>query len=215
MKKLIFTTLLCAVAGAASSQVALTFGVKAGANFAKLSSNEDADARFRPGLHAGFFANVAFTDKLSFQPELFYSAQGTKLANNLDNSDEENRRMLVNYVQVPLLLQYALTEKLSVQAGPQIGILLSAKRKWDGYWEEDGWDEEYTYIEEPDSDDIKEYFKTLDIGLGIGLGYKISERFGIYTRYIHGLTNMVKEQYLSPGEKEGNRVIAVGLSYSF
>src|SRR5690606_12162332 len=153
MKKLIFTTLLCAIAGAASSQVALTFGAKAGANFAKLASNEDADARFLPALHAGFFANAAFTDKLSFQPELLYSAQGTKLANNLDNSDEENRRMLVNYVQVPLLLQYALTEKLSVQAGPQIGILLNAKRKWDGYWEEDGWDEENTYIEEPDSDD--------------------------------------------------------------
>jgi hypothetical protein len=64
----------------------------------------------------------------------------------------------------------------SVHAGPQFGILVSAKEEFDG-----------------DKPDIKEDFKTTDIGLALGAEADLPVNVGVGIRYIIGLTNVIKE----------------------
>lgn len=202
MKRILFIMLLCAIAGTASAQTDVTIGAKAGANFARMLDKYHGNGQFKPAFHVGLFGNIKFADKVAFQPELLYSGQGTRLEPEYE--DEDNLSIVTGYLQVPLLLQYALTEKFTIEAGPQIGILLSAKYKWSEYWEdEDEW--------ESDWEDTKEYYKKTDIGITAGIGFKISQRLGLYARYTHGMTNI----FIDDSEKVGNQVVAVGLSFSF
>jgi len=201
--------------GTASAQRNVTIGAKAGLNVVRMQNNHSNDERFRPTFHLGLFGHVKLGENLALQPELLYSAQGTRLINNLHCSMEDNRSVRSSYLQVPLMLQYAFMKKIIVEAGPQIGILLSAYRKSDGYWEEGGGDGEYIYYPEPGSDDIKDFFTTTDVGIGVGVGYRISKRIGLNSRFTQGLNNLLKSTYRSTGEKEKSQVIAVGLSFSF
>ncbi len=202
MKRILFIMLLCAFAGTAAAQVDFSVGVKAGLNYARMLDEYHGNGQFKPAFHAGLFGNIRFTDKVAFQPELLYSGQGAKREQDADEY-EDNLRIVTSYLQVPLMLQYALTEKFTIEAGPQIGVLLNATYKWREYWEdEDEW--------EPDSNDIKEWYKKTDIGIAAGIGFKVSQRVGLYVRYTQGLTNIS-----DAGEKEINQVIAAGLSLSF
>ena len=57
-------------------------------------------------------AEIPIANRFSFQPELLYSGQGSSV--NL------------NYLNIPLMAKYNLTKEFSLEAGPQIGFLLSA-----------------------------------------------------------------------------------------
>jgi hypothetical protein len=59
-----------------------------------------------------------FSDHLGIQPEVLYSAQGAK------SGDQKYK---VNYVTVPVLVRYNINEMWSLHAGPQFGVLTSAK----------------------------------------------------------------------------------------
>ena len=65
---------------------------------------------------------------------------------------------------------------ISVHAGPQFGILVSAKEDEDG-----------------DKEDIKDDFKTTDFGLALGAEADLPANFGVGLRYVFGLTNVIKE----------------------
>ena len=54
------------------------FGVKGGMNLANIVGDDAGDANNYVGFNAGFFVEIPITNKLTFQPELIYSAQGSK-----------------------------------------------------------------------------------------------------------------------------------------
>ena len=85
----------------------------------------------------GVFVVRMFTEQLGLQPELLLSMQGSK-----DKDDLYDYKITTNYVNIPVLVRYNITEMFSVHAGPQFGILVSAKEEFDG-----------------DKQDIKEHFK--------------------------------------------------------
>ncbi len=169
MKKLLLSALaVCAFSFSnaqeekTSTSLDVTFGVKAGLNLATLTvENTDVKA----GYHVGAMAEIKLNDKFSIQPELLFSAQGTKY-----NEGNEDKNIL-SYINLPIMGKYYVTEGLSLEVGPQIGFLVNAETEFDG---------EYFDIENTN---------TIDFGVDFGLGYKLDSGLNFSARYNYGLTN--------------------------
>jgi hypothetical protein len=107
----------------------LKFGLKAGANITKVDGKSFKD-EFRYGYHAGGFVEIGLGGKLSIQPEVLFNQYQTRVDSSFKNVYEnalnfsDNRDIKLNYLSVPVLLNYKLANILSLQAGPQFGILI-------------------------------------------------------------------------------------------
>src|SRR5947207_9335733 len=112
MKK-VFLLLVCA-SSFVLANAQTTFGVKAGANFATISNADGA--KMKVGINGGVQASIHLSSMLSFAPEAVYSSQGAKATGETLN---------LNYINVPLLLQYNNASGFFAHTGPQIGFLMS------------------------------------------------------------------------------------------
>lgn len=125
-RKLCFFLCALLLANAAFAQFSL--GVKAGANLTKVDGRSFKD-EFRTGYHIGGFAEIGLGGKLGIQPEVLFNQLQTKVDNTFEEVyrealDASTRDIKLNYLSIPLLLTYKLGNNLSLQAGPQYGILL-------------------------------------------------------------------------------------------
>ncbi|MFP2996733.1 porin family protein [Spongiivirga sp. MCCC 1A20706] len=91
------------------SQAIPKYGFKIGANFADLTFEGKDVADTRNGFATGFFINYSINDKFKVQPELQYSAQGSK-------------QFRVEYLQLPIMAKYVVTKNFNLQLGPQVGL---------------------------------------------------------------------------------------------
>jgi hypothetical protein len=150
----------------------LDFGIKAGVNIAneKYSGDFDTDTKAIVLFHGGVFVTWMFSEKLGLQPEVLFSMQGSE-------EDGYDYKVITNYINIPVLVRYNITDMFSVHAGPQFGILLSAEGESNGY-----------------KQDLKEYYKTSDIGLAIGAeADDLPLNLGVGVRYILGLSNNAED----------------------
>ena len=128
MKKIVLAAIAVMGFGFANAQD-IKFGIKGGINLSTFTGDIE-DASSKVGFQAGGFAELKLSDKFSIQPEVLYSLQGAKFKETGDSySYKEN--INASYLNVPVLAKYYVIDKLSVEAGPQIGFLLSAKSKWE------------------------------------------------------------------------------------
>jgi opacity protein-like surface antigen len=103
-------------------------GFKAGANVTKVDGKSFKD-EFKSGYMLGGFAEIKISKKIFLQPEVLYNQYNTKLDssyNNLwGNAFDGLTSVKLDYLSIPILLNYKLGGGfLSVQAGPQFGILI-------------------------------------------------------------------------------------------
>jgi hypothetical protein len=145
MKKSIFSLALIFIGAMAFGQAGVSIGIKAGPNFANVSSSSDINTDGVTSFHGGAYANIKLL-ALSIQPEVLISSQGTQIA------DEE---LNLNYINVPVMVMFNLPLGLNVHAGPQFGFL--------------------TNVEDEDGTDLSEFYKGSDISLGLGAGWSISK----------------------------------------
>ncbi len=174
MKKIILA-LVVLTTTVFASQAQIRFGLKAGLNIYNFSG-DDADGedfKSKIGFNAGGLVNIPISDNFSVQPELLYSVEGAKQE---DGDDRANYNL--NYVNIPVMLQFNSTSGFYAEAGPQIGFLTSAKL-------------DYKIGGIEGDEDIKESFKSTNFSLGIGAGYKMSSGFGVGARYNLGLGNIL------------------------
>lgn len=163
------------------------FGLKAGVNLAKLNVEDYNETEMKLGMHAGVLAHIHLTPNIGLQPELVYSTQGTK--------DEGDVKWLLDYVNVPVMVQYMFNNGFRIETGPQIGFLTRAKVESDG--------EEL---------DIKDDLKKTDVSWGFGLNYLSTSGIGVGARYNLGLTDINED---NEGNKITNQVFQVGLFLMF
>jgi opacity protein-like surface antigen len=142
------------------------FGAKGGINLTDLSSDNFAKTSFRTGFHLGLLAEVPLSNKISIQPEVLYSTQGTE-ADVITFEGNLNIDYNLDYFQVPVLAKIYLTESLSIEAGPSFNFLLK---------EEIGGRK-------------TEYGSSFEFGGALGVSYAISDGFFVTTRYFYGFTN--------------------------
>jgi hypothetical protein len=191
MKKIFLLMAGIAVFSAVNAQV--KYGVKAGLNLANVAGDID-NTKMKAGLSVGAFAKVGLTESLSLQPELVFSAQGSKMKYSEDGISYDVKTNL-SYVNVPVLLQYNTASGFFAETGPQFGFLLSAKAKAEGVKE-----------------DVKDSFKSLDLGWAFGAGFLTTSNVGVNARFNLGLGNIADR---TDGEdfKVRNSVIQIGVFY--
>jgi hypothetical protein len=107
-------------------------GAKAGANITKVDGKSFKD-EFRYGYHLGGFMEIRMGNKFVLQPEVLWNQYATKLDSNFSNVYHDvfdgKANVKLNYLSIPILLNYRLIGSfLSLQAGPQFGILLDQNK---------------------------------------------------------------------------------------
>ena len=197
MKKMFLAFAFAASFVAAKAQDAgAAFGVKAGLNLANMKmkfGDEKETGDMKPGFHVGAYANIPIASSLSFKPELVYSAEGAK-----EKEDDGTEKINLGYVNLPLLVQYSASG-FYAETGPQVGLLLSAKSKWE-------------YEGEEGDEDIKDELNSTSFSWAVGAGFRSTSGFGAGVRYNLGLSNLLKD-----GEddyKWTSNVIQIGISYT-
>lgn len=208
MKKIILSAIAVMAFGSANAQDA-KFGMKGALNIASLTGDVENPSLII-GFQIGAFVEVKISEKCAFQPELMYSVQGVKESGNENiegyNADIDMTSKL-GYLNVPLMIKYYAAPKFSLEFGPQVGFLLSAKA-----------DVDYTVFVEgmkvsgTESVDVKDQASSVDFGLNFGLGYDFTQKFSAGLRYNLGLSNV----YDTPGNDSAkNSVFSIAAGYKF
>lgn len=205
MKKILPIAALIAISFTSTAQQKFKFGPKAGVNFSTLS--KVAKAEMLPGFYVGAVAEIKFSEKFSFQPELVYSSQGAKniYSETLSGTTvHHHNHDKIEYINIPLLAKYYFTKAFSIELGPQFGLLIEAKNK----------DEVSTNgVEVKQNRNFKHEVNSFDFGIGAGLAYDFSNGFFVNTRYNLGLSKVGRtNQYYS---ESTNGVTQLGIGYKF
>lgn len=82
-------------------------------------------------------------------------------------------RVRLGYLNVPLIYTYETPSKIYGEIGLQPGVLLVAKDKYDGK-----------------SYDYKDAVNKFELGLPVGVGYKINDQMSVGVRGTYGITNL-------------------------
>jgi hypothetical protein len=146
----------------------------------------------RLGGHAGFQLHILdFGKYFSFRTDVNGSLQG---GNYTDNSVSGQVQLI--YLSLPLLLRFQSPGGFFAEIGMQPGYLLSANDKYAGT-----------------SNNYKDYVKSFDLGLPIGVGYEFKKMLVIGVRAIPGLTNINMND--PENLKDHNLLAVFRLSYRF
>lgn len=158
--------------------------IKAGVNFANLNAESDVFTS-RISFHAGFGIESELNDKFSLVPEVLFSSQGAKSKNG--------NELRLNYVNVPVMFRLYPDGGFYFEAGPQAGILVSAKQSSNS-----------------SNDSNITNIKGQDYGFNLGLGFKSDAIIGINARYYFGLRDINDYEF---GEKTKNGVFQISLNF--
>ena len=183
MKKILFLIFTsCSIAGLYGQGV--NFGAKAGLNASNFTNNDDFNTKI--GLHFGAVANIYISEKFSFQPELFYSAQGY-------NSDFNGQdvRAKIDYFNLPFLVDYKINDNISLQVGPQIGFNIRSE------------------ITVENQENVSAFVNDIDMSASFGLQYKFDSGFFTQARYVMGINDV------SRTESYKNSVISLSIGFFF
>lgn len=196
MKRTVLLTALTAAvllfANQAKAQLpGVTVGIKAGANFQSIEGASWKGA-YNAGILGGAF--VGFTkNKLGVQVEgLVKSAKFDTKADPSTSTASVSINTI--YLDIPLLLEYKLINRLWIQAGPQYSSLISAK---------DG------------SNDVKKNFNTSDYSVVAGLQANLPLHLTLGARYIFGFADMNNSKVSGAPEAWRNRSIQLSLGFRF
>ena len=177
-----------------------SFMPKAGLNLATMTNDDDAKTRsaFTVGGEFGYVAtpNVA----LSFGA--MYSQQGCKAKfQGIDGT------IKMDYINLPVIAAYRVTDNLSVKVGLQPGFLINDKVKIssNGVTAEVGLEESYK------SAGMDVTINSFDLSIPIGISYDF-DKIQLELRYNAGLTKVLSTP---SGDGTKNSVIQFTIGYKF
>ena len=209
MKKLLLLTFILTAFTINAQDV--TFGAKAGLNFASMTGDDADGFDGRTSFHLGVTAEIAVSDVFSIQPELLYSGQGFTGSDSEDDGGTEINLDItgrVNYLNLPIMAKYYVSDALSLEFGPQIGFLLSAESETDVSVTDTA-----TGVSASESStvDFKDDLKSTDFALNLGAGYKLDSGLNFGLRYSIGMTDV------PDGDSDGfkHSVLQLSVGYNF
>lgn len=201
----------------AQTQKTVKFGIKAGANLHTLTGSSISSNETKIGGYGGVSANFFISEKVKLQADALYSMQGTKWETILNgfpvptNDREIQNDINLSYLNIPVVVQYEIINGFYAEAGPQFGVLLSAKDKMKTI------DTDRTIPSTPVvtsvsmTNDVKSLFQSTDFSGVVGLGYKMENGLDINARYNIGFNDVAK----APAVQAKNSVFSVGAGYYF
>lgn len=186
MKKNLLATIITVLGLTTINAQGIKFGAKAGLNLSSITGDNTEDFKRITDFHFGVMAEWKISDKFALQPEVIYSKQGA------DTNINSEGIISLNYLNIPLIAKYYVTEKWSLEAGPQIGFLLSTKGGSINY---------------------KDALKSTDFGMNFGVGFKLNNGLNFGARYNLGLFNIIDVNGVS--DKNRNGVFQLSVGYFF
>ena len=120
-----YVLILFLTIGAVSTKAQILFGAKGGLNITSLSTSPEIKPRL--GYHAGLFYSQHLETQYGWQIELQYSLQGAR------DAAATNGRLAYHYLAMPLLLKLYFKENIFAEVGPQVGYLLGAQYREQGF----------------------------------------------------------------------------------
>lgn len=148
-------------------------GIKGGANLVKVDG-KSFKQEFRYGYNVGGFAEIGLGGKFTLIPGVDLNQYTTTLDSsyksvyqNVINSQQS--KVKLNYLSIPLILDYKFLGPIHLQAGPQFGVLM---------------DQNKNFLQNG-----ADAFKKGDFSMAFGAQIKLAS-FRITGRYLIGLANI-------------------------
>lgn len=165
------------------------FGIKAGANLFKVAG-QSFSQQFKFGYNVGVFSELNFTSNWGIQPELLFNQTnyrtGTQFSSIYPDGVNDVQGKL-SYLTIPVLLSFRPIPLLSLQAGPQFGILVNQDQHL--------------------VDNGKDAFKKGDFSLVGGAQLNLAS-IKVGARYVVGLNNINDLQNQTSWKNQGWQVYA-------
>lgn len=194
------------------SDEGVTFGVRAGLNFANMNvSADNVSLSFdnRTAWHVGVVADIPVVKSFYIQPGFYLQSKGFKTDVLSYDEDLEQLKGTARplYLEIPVLasLRLNLTNSLQlhINAGPYVAYGIGGKVEAE--------DEGYSVKEDCFGDDA---MKRFDAGLSFGAGLQISRNYYLGFAYELGLTN-VMDALSDTGASCKNRNWMISVGYNF
>lgn len=163
--RILFILLLLAVLNGNAQEHPM--GIKIGGNISNLSGDGTDNLSSMVNFHAGFFMEIDAAKDFKIQPELLFSVYGFKL-----DSEANTSNVRLNYIILPVMAKYFISENLSFDAGPQVGLLVTAKNGTGSLA------------------DVKSDFYDRDFGVNVGASLVITDKLSTSVRGYFGLTDV-------------------------
>jgi hypothetical protein len=172
------------------------WGFKAGLNITKISK-VDITNGLKPGFHFGAYGTFhTAMNKLTFTHEILFSTRGVSLTLSdslkaLNNNNGTYSRSF-NYIDLPWMLNYHITDAFYISAGGQLSI--------------------YAHFKKPKYDPVvynKGNVNTIDAGILLGAGFLLQNNLGFGVRFTGSLTPA-----FNTGNTGKNYVMQVFVNYA-
>lgn len=208
MKKRIVLLSFLLISTISFAQGNMRFGIKAGPNFSTIietATRKNSDLTRRSTInqqtffHIGFVFEFLFSEHISIQGEALYSAQGAKLLNSYASADGRDIHRKINYAIFPIFGKYYLTPQLSIELGPQIGLVINAKDDFGNLGERN----------------IEKEIKGHDFSVAGGIAFELINGIFLQGRYTMGLTNINGKGGVVNFYQHRNREFQISIGYIF
>ena len=190
MKKIIPLAICLVCFSIFATAQSLHFGIKAGANLQKIDGIPFKD-KFAFGYQAGVFAAIGITSKFGIQPEVLFSSVNADTATQFSTvyGFKKVDKIKLNYLDIPVLINFKAAPFLTIQAGPQFSMLI---------------DKDESLLKNGET-----AFKKGNLSVVAGLQFNLT-KFKIYGRYVAGLQNLNR---VNNADEWKNSNIQVGIGF--
>ncbi len=193
MKKIVLILFMVFLSAGANAQ-GFKIGVKLGSNITDVTGLQFKDG-FNYGYHAGVFSEIMFSKYLGIQPEALWSQTNLTSAATPSAIYQPSlgtlRSIELTYLSIPVLLNIRPTKLITLQAGPQFGILVDKTQTATA--------------------NAGNAFKNGDLSMVGGVQFNLF-KLKFYGRYLAGLNNI---NDLSDQDKWKSKSYQLGVSLAF
>jgi len=196
--------LLLIFIGFQTSYAQTAYGIKGGFNLSKYHSDFTDSYSYKPGFYLGGTGKFELSNTFNLKPEIFFSFQGSNMNTNIllyDINDPQAERVeaskiLINEyaINVPVLVDFSLSERFYLEAGPQAGFIFKDNSK---IVKGRG---DYGSFEGEGNNDLR-----ISLAFAFGINYKITKDIYLGARY----SRDIKRQDSSLT----NSIISTGLEF--
>ena len=167
--KLLLTAAITMISMSAFCQK-IKIGAKGGVTMNKITG-QTFKSEFSYGYHIGGFVSVGLGNKWAIQPEVLFNQINVDTSSQFSSVYQFNKlsSAQLKYLTIPIFLNYNAGRLITLQAGPQFGVLMNKSN---------------TFMQNG-----KAAFKSGDLSMVGGVQLNISH-FKLYGRYVVGLNSI-------------------------
>ncbi len=187
-----------------------TFGGSDAERWGETYSKPDIALRYFIGSQA----SRLLTESLRVEAGILFSTKGAKYSTVTQVFDPSNQGLqdveiaynkVLSYIDIPVSVRYALSQKLNLHGGLQPSILINARVKNN--------DAAQNAYELPKTENANDQYKVFDAALVLGASYAITDDIALMLAYNHGLLKI--GTYEDTTYSIFNRILNVSIVYTF